>query len=129
MEASDVILIIFKCYFAYLSVRLLKHHVSRLKISTTENKITAVRKITFSNTLKELKNEIGFFNYYRNYVEYYASVIQPLNNLKIINFKLVFKKGIARDRFADFTSSDLNDFIKALLFRRRALLLDRAKAA
>ena len=62
LEESGISLSVKKCHFAYPSVQLLGHHVSRLGISTAADKIEAIRKKRFPTNLKQLKAGLGFFN-------------------------------------------------------------------
>ena len=47
LKDSEVTLALFKCYFAYPSIQALRHHVFRLGLSTTEEKVEVNRKMKF----------------------------------------------------------------------------------
>ncbi|PKX95112.1 uncharacterized protein P174DRAFT_367661, partial [Aspergillus novofumigatus IBT 16806] len=64
LKDSGIALLLIKCHFTYLSIKILGHHVSRLRISTTKDKITIIRVIAFLDTLEGLKKGVTFFNYY-----------------------------------------------------------------
>ena len=75
----------------YPSIKLLGRYVSRLRISIAEDKVEAIRKIVFLDTLKALKTRIIFFNYYYKYVDYYAGVVALLIKLKTISSRKALK--------------------------------------
>lgn len=64
LQASGIMLFLSKCHFAYPSVKLLGHHVLRLGIATTDDKVAAVRRIRFPTTVGGLETGVAFFNYY-----------------------------------------------------------------
>jgi hypothetical protein len=68
LKQFDVILSLNKCHFAYSSVKALEHHVSRLELSTLNEKTQAIRELHFSKTLRNLEIELKFFDYYRKFV-------------------------------------------------------------
>lgn len=82
LEASGVTMSLKKCHFAYPSVALLGHHVGRLGISTQEEKVEAIRNLAFPETLGELEGVVGLFNYYRDFVDFFADTIEALEALK-----------------------------------------------
>ena len=64
LKESEISLFMKKCHFIYLSIKLLEHHILRLKHITEEEKIEAIKRKAFSITLKELKTDLEFFKYY-----------------------------------------------------------------
>ena len=58
-----------KCHFAYSNIQVLKHHVSRFDLNTLKKKIKTINELKFSVTLKKLKIELRFFEYYRKFVK------------------------------------------------------------
>ena len=99
-EDSEMILILFKCYFAYLSIKVLNHHVSRLKLSTMKKKIETIKKMKFFRNLRELKVELNFFDYYRTFVNHYVAITRLLMKLKIKDFKDSSIKNRSRRKYA-----------------------------
>ena len=87
LENSEIILTLFKCHFAYFSIKVLSHHVSRLRLSTMKKKIEIIRKMKFFRNLRKLKIELNFFDYYCMFVNYYVALIRSLMRLKIKDFK------------------------------------------
>ena len=87
LENSEMILTLFKCHFAYFSIKVLNHHVSRLRLSTMKKKIETIRKMKFLKNLRKLKIELNFFDYYRTFVNHYVVIARSLMRLKIKDFK------------------------------------------
>ena len=101
LERSGVTLALSKCHFAYPSITALGHHVSRLGVSTMEEKVDAVRKMSFPRNLRELETGLGFFGYYRKFVKDYAAIARPLIKLKTEGFKGSPNKGKPRQNHAE----------------------------
>jgi hypothetical protein len=64
----DVTLSLKKCHFVYSSIKALRHHVSRLRLSILKKKIEIIKVLRFSKTLRDLEIELKFFDYYRKFV-------------------------------------------------------------
>ena len=101
LENSGVTLSLSKCHFAYPSITALGHYVSRLGLSTMEEKVEAVRRMFFLTSLRELETGLGFFGYYRKFVPYYAAIARPLVKLKTKGFKGSLNKGRPRRNHAE----------------------------
>ena len=86
LKNNDVILTLFRCHFVYFSIKTLKHHIFRFELSTTKKKMNVIRRMKFFVNLKELEIELKFFNYYRNFVDYYAIIFKSFIKLKIKDF-------------------------------------------
>jgi hypothetical protein len=111
LKKSDVILSRFKSHFDYSSIKILKHQMSQLKISIMKKKIEVIKNLKFFVTLKNLKKEFDFFEYYRNFVSWYSFIEKSLIKLKTQIFKKAFKKNKQRFEWAlktYFEQSDLN---------------------
>jgi RNase H-like domain found in reverse transcriptase len=108
---------------------LLGHHVSRLGYTTEAMKGEAIRKKKFPITLKQLENGVGISNYYRKYVDHFADIIAPLNQLKTICFRSGPTKGRQRDRYASRTEVAQQANLKGLSDAPRRNLIQDAKAA
>ena len=87
LEQAGITLSLAKCHFAYPSIQALGHEVSRLGLSTAQDKVDAIYKMLFPDSLKQLEYVIGFFGYYRKFVEGFAWVAAPLVILKTKGFK------------------------------------------
>ncbi len=92
LKKSNVILFFFKSHFDYSSIKALRHHVNRLNINIMKKKIKIIKNLRFFVTLKNLKKELNFFDYYRNFVSWYSFIEKSLIKLKTQAFKEVFKK-------------------------------------
>ena len=71
-----------KAFLGYPSVTLLGHHVDSFGLSTTEERLAAIAKIAFPETLQELETYLGMTGFLRHYIPHYASVALPLQNRK-----------------------------------------------
>ncbi|PFH62963.1 hypothetical protein XA68_10714 [Ophiocordyceps unilateralis] len=89
-----------KCHFAHAGLTALGHFVSRLGLSTAEEKTEAIRALAMPTNLKDLESGLGLMGYYRQFVSHYAAIAEPLIRLKTIGFKAAPKKNPARDRWA-----------------------------
>ena len=67
-----------KSYLDYLSIILLRQRVDAFELTTSEKKLNVNIKLTFLHTLKDLKTYLDMTKWLRNYVSYYAQVIEPL---------------------------------------------------
>ncbi len=100
LENSDVTLALSKCHFAYPSIKALGHHVSWLGLSIIKKKINAIKAMKFSRNLRDLEVGLGFFGYYRWFVDHYAAIARPLVRLKIKDFIDSSMKGRSRREHA-----------------------------
>ncbi|RMZ86659.1 hypothetical protein DV736_g6115, partial [Chaetothyriales sp. CBS 134916] len=99
MEQAGVTLSLSKCYFGYPSINALGHQVNRLGLATTEDKVKAIRQMSFPDSLKQLEYVIGFFGYYRKFVSFFAAIVEPLQVLKTKGLKPAPKAGKPRERY------------------------------
>lgn len=115
LRDSGVTLSLPKCHFAQPSLAALGHHVSRLGLTTTADKLAAIRDLEFPTTLRHLEIGIGFFGYHRKFVDHYAAIERPLQVLKARGFKNAPRGKRQRhqhapiNRFLDQPLSDLAD--------------------
>jgi hypothetical protein len=70
-----------KCELLMSSVVYLGHVISEDGISTDPEKTSAVTKWPAPKNIKELRQFLGFAGFYRRYVEHYAQIVEPLNDL------------------------------------------------
>jgi hypothetical protein len=111
LKKSDVIFFLFKSHFDYSSIKVLKHHVNKLNINIMKKKMKIIKNLKFFVTLKNLKKELKFFEYYRNFVSWYSFIEKSLIKFKTQTFKKIFKKKRQRFEWALKTylkQSDLN---------------------
>ena len=86
MKNSEVTLALAKYYFAYFNIKVLNYHVFKLKLSTTKKKVDVIRRIKFLKNLRELEVDLEFFEYYRDFVNHYITIIKLLIKFKIRDF-------------------------------------------
>jgi hypothetical protein len=67
-----------KAFLGYPSVTLLGHHVDSFGLSTTEERLAAIAKLTFPETLQELETYLGMTGFLCQYIPYYTSIALPL---------------------------------------------------
>lgn len=71
-----------KAFIAFPSVTLLGQRVDSFGLSTPEEKISAIRELSFPSTLGNLEHYLGLTGYFRHYIERYASITEPLQARK-----------------------------------------------
>lgn len=71
-----------KCFLGYHSIELLGYIVDSLGMSTTAQKMEAMRTLPFPTTLADLEHFIGATNWNRHLIPFYAQRVQPLQELK-----------------------------------------------
>lgn len=70
-----------KCELFKQSISYLGHVISEAGISTDPEKVSAVVEWPRPTNIKELRQFLGFIGYYRRFVENFAKIVAPLNNL------------------------------------------------
>ncbi|KAJ3524491.1 hypothetical protein NM688_g8550 [Phlebia brevispora] len=70
-----------KCHLFYNSVLLLGHKVSRLGLSTHQEKVRAILELQPPTKLAELQTFLGMVVYFAAFIPYYASIAAPLFQL------------------------------------------------
>ena len=68
-----------KSYVGFESVTLLGHVVNRFGLATLPQKIRAMVDLPPPTNIQELRSILGFFNYYRNFIENFAQIVEPLS--------------------------------------------------
>ena len=71
-----------KSYLNYPDVGLLGQRVNSLGLTTSEEKLRAIRLLTYPDTLGALEYYLGLTGYLRNYIHFYAQLAVPLQALK-----------------------------------------------
>lgn len=69
-----------KAFLGFKSVALLGHTVNRFGLQTQKSKIAAMNEMKLPSSVQELESQLGFFGYYRLFVESYAQILHPLSN-------------------------------------------------
>lgn len=70
-----------KAFIGFESVNLLGHLVSRFGLSTQREKIASMTSMPAPTNVEQLDHCLGFFGYYRAFVESYAQIAAPLISL------------------------------------------------
>ena len=71
-----------KSYLNFLDVGLLSQQVNFLGLTTSPEKLKAIRLLTYPNTLGTLEYYLGLTVYLRNYIHFYAQLAAHLQALK-----------------------------------------------
>ena len=71
-----------KSYLNYPNVVLLGQQVDSLSLTTLEQKLKAIKFLTYPDTLGALEYYLGLTGYLRNYIHFYAQLPVPLQDLK-----------------------------------------------
>lgn len=69
-----------KCNFGFSSVDLLSLRVSRLGLRTLEQQTEAIHALPFPSNVKQLRQILGQFSYYQQFIPRFASVAEPLTS-------------------------------------------------
>jgi hypothetical protein len=78
-----------------------------LGLSTTKDKIIAVKALKFPGNIAKLESAIGFFSYYRKFIPFFARIAALLEKLKTIGLAGAPFKGRKRLNFAALTTIPL----------------------
>ncbi|CAL1612281.1 unnamed protein product [Knipowitschia caucasica] len=70
-----------KCRFFQTSVRYLGHIVSEKGVETDPDKVFSLKSWPVPYNLKSLRSFLGFAGYYRRFIQGYATIAKPLNDL------------------------------------------------
>ncbi|CAI6100622.1 unnamed protein product [Clonostachys chloroleuca] len=103
LERAGCTLSLGKCHFAQPGLKALGHFVSRLGLSTLEEKTKAIKDLAMPRTLKELETGLGLMGYYRKFVEHYSAISEPLVKLKAMGFRKAPPKNPQREKYANKT--------------------------
>ena len=71
-----------KTFLGYPDVNLLGQRVNSLGLTSSEDKLRAISKLSYPKTLGALEHYLGLTGYLRQYVHYYAQLARPLQELK-----------------------------------------------
>ena len=71
-----------KSFLNYPDVGLLGQRVNSLGLTTSEEKLKAIRLLTYPDTLRALEYYLGLTGYLRSYIHFYAQLAMPLQELK-----------------------------------------------
>ena len=69
-----------KSHFGYSYINILRHKVSRLRLSIQDEKIKAIRDLSFPETLADAWTIFGTLNYHRAFVKNFSKIATPLTD-------------------------------------------------
>ena len=72
-----------KCEFFKTSVTYLGHVVSQNGVQTDPDKLAALSTWPIPTNIKSLRSFLGFTGYYRRFIQDYARIVKPLNDLLV----------------------------------------------
>jgi hypothetical protein len=81
-----------KCTFRVKEVEFLGMIVSREGIKMDDSKVKAIREWPTPKTVRGVRSFLGLANFYRRFIEGYAQVTRPLNDLTKKNTPLAWKE-------------------------------------
>ena len=89
-----------KCFLGYPSITLLGQKVSAFGLAIPEDRLAAITRIPFPETLKDLEHYLGITSWLRRYIKDYAMLAEPLQRRKTNGLKAAPKvKGNQRTAF------------------------------
>lgn len=89
-----------KAFLGYPSVQLLGQKVDSLGLWTAEDKLQAIAKLSFPETLAKLETYLGMTGWLRDYIANYAILAKPLQDRKTLILAASPKSGQERKNFA-----------------------------
>ena len=89
-----------KAFLGYPSVQLLGQKVDSLGLWTAEDKLQAISKISFPETLSKLETYLGMTGWLRDYIANYAIIARPLQDRKTTMLATAPRAGQERKNFA-----------------------------
>ena len=81
IQKSGLTLNIKKCHFAQSEVPFVGHIIGSGQKRADGNKVSAVHKMKAPETKKQLRQILGFFSYFREYIPRFAEIAKPLTDL------------------------------------------------
>ena len=107
LSEYDVTLSPKKSFLGYPSIVLLGQIVDAFGMTTSEEKLAAIAKLSFPRTLKDLETYLGMTGWMRNYVPFYAQISDPLQQRKTLLLRGGPTKGNPRRRFSSIKLLEL----------------------
>jgi hypothetical protein len=81
IEKAGITLSPTKCHLFYSSILLLGHKVSRLGLSTHDEKVRAILDLERPRKVSQLQTFLGMVVYFSNFIPFYANICAPLFKL------------------------------------------------
>ena len=114
-----------KAFLGYPSVTLLGQKVNSLGLSTSEEKLQAIAKLSFPQSLSALETYIGITGWLRNYIPNYAAISKPLVQRKTALLDKAPNAGQERQEFARKTLFEKPTHEETVAFETLQRLLSR----
>ena len=92
-----------KIFLDFSSINFLKQHVTWLKLSTDKQKLRAIANLTFLKNFNQLETYLWLTEWFRQYIEQYASKSESLQIRKTRFFMTALKIDHARKTYATKT--------------------------
>ena len=73
-----------KSFFNYPDIELFRQKVNSLGLTTFDEKLKAIRVLTYPDTLGALEYYLSLIGYLQSYIHFYARLAPPLQELKMI---------------------------------------------
>ena len=89
-----------KAFIGYPSVSLLGQKVNSFGLSTSEEKLQAIQRLSFPHTLALLETYLGITSWLRNFIPRYAELARPLQTRKTMLLQKAPKAGQQRQQYA-----------------------------
>ena len=70
-----------KCHLLQKKIKYLGHCVSKEGVETDPDKVEAIRSWPQPSTIQQLRQTLGFFGYYRRFVQDFSKLAKPLHDL------------------------------------------------
>ncbi|KAI0997352.1 hypothetical protein K3495_g10831 [Podosphaera aphanis] len=100
LNAHNITLSPHKSFIGYPSIKLLGQKVDALGLATADDKIAAISNFKFPNTLAKLETYLGLTGWLRQYIPFYAAIVDPLQARKTL-----LSKSITQNRQRKSTAS------------------------
>ena len=81
MRANDLKLKPSKCFFGQTKVSFLGHQISANGVIPDPDRTQTIREYQTPTTVRDIRAFLGFFGYYRRFINNFAQIAQPLNLL------------------------------------------------
>lgn len=81
LQEGNIVLNMDKCHLGLEELNFLGHRINQHGIFPKKEKIEAIHKIPFPNSLRKLREFLGMINFYRKFIPNCAEILQPLTNL------------------------------------------------
>lgn len=106
LQAKNLTLSGKKAFLGFPSIQLLGQHVDGFGLTTSADKIAAIKNLSFPSTLKDLEMYLGMTGWLRHYIEYYAQLAEPLQARKTSALKGAPPGGHSRQHFTSTARID-----------------------